>query len=662
MPAEPRRTLAGLPEAFAAGLLASTGDARAALAGKACRSAVTVGSGASYSAAVYCARVLEESLGVHTSARYPYDYFSGGASTDAVVLFSARGKNRDALAAADRALADRAAPLIALCGDPTSALARRLEEYPDGLFVHVPRVSPVANEGFFGVESLAGALGGVAALWPRLADAIGSAAAKWAERACLRAFSTFEEDSVRAARLTEAGHLVVVGTHWACPAVVDFESKMVEAGLGWVEISDAKNFTHGRFMNSARRLDETAVLVFATREQERVVELISAGMGGDGVVVSVVSPLAGPLGGMDLLFQAQVLFEQFASRASFDPWQPELPSGARGMFKGRGLYGHLELQDTLGVEIEAAVVAKRESFEALAGPPPGELPAAAVPKAVVAASVSMLADRTFSGLVLDFDGTVVALGTGEVEIGAEMADALAQVLKQGIKIAVVTGRGRSTLELLRQSLAPSLHSAVHCYLYNGGALWRLDEPTERWANRMVDATGVVEAIHMARKLTPYVKDVDIGGPQCQVSIRLRSLSGAHTALRLVERAIKSVGRDDLVARTSGRSVDVTPAGTSKPRARDHFQDTILGVPFGPSVLSVGDRGEPGGNDHEMLRDVPSFSVGSVDWQPSHCFPVVDEEGQTMKGPTGTTYLLRHIRAVEGGSFQLRLGRMPGPAA
>ena len=86
---------------------------------------------------------------------------------------------------------------------------------------------------------------------------------------------------------------------------------------------------------------------------------------------------------------------------------------------------------------------------------------------------------------------------------------------------------------------------------------------------------------------------------------------------------------------SGHSVDVVPSWTSKRAVADN-------VDVEPSeVLLIGDQGEVGGNDFELLSysDL-SLSVDRVSADGSRCWNLSEE------GVSGPTLLVRYLQAIQ----------------
>jgi hypothetical protein len=93
--------------------------------------------------------------------------------------------------------------------------------------------------------------------------------------------------------------------------------------------------------------------------------------------------------------------------------------------------------------------------------------------------------------------------------------------------------------------------------------------------------------------------------------------------------------------SSGRSIDIFPAGVSKRTALQLWQ-VNNGSRWTNRVLCVGDRGDRFGNDYEFLANSGGFSVDKIDWSPYGCFPVYSWSPNISTGPALTSHLLRRL--------------------
>ena len=641
MPPRPLRfeeNFSRLPAAFARGFDAESSTVVEAVRASPGRSFTVVGSGASYSAAVYIARILETYFRVPAHARAPYDYYTAAAVPQGVILVSASGRNSDILAALHRAIASRAAPLVLVTTNANAPLLERIGDYPNAFSILIPS-PPHEREGFFGVQSLLSIMAAFARTVPGASSMLQPSPSEWLASICRASAAFIDKEADRVTSVAAAAHVVGLATGWALPCLSDFESKFVEGGLGWLEASEAKNFTHGRFVNTLRRSGQSSLVLFLLRENSDVARAYLEHYGSLVPILPVVADTSGPFGCCELTVRMFYLFSKIAQLRQIEISRPHVPDAARKMFRGVGLYRALNFETRIDPLVDAVVAIKRTVATA-AGIGGDEVPSA-VPFAVVRASLADVFSTEFHALVCDYDGTLIPLQARNAGLSPELAAAFQQVLASGVPIAVITGRGRSAVADLRSAIPARYANQIYCYLYNGGALWRLDEAMPRL---VVECEGIAELESRLRTcgdLQLFVDSIECASLRCQVTAHLSDVAHAAAALGIVEALLAD--RADITIRTSGRSIDVFPARVSKTQACHDFKSRALAEHGGMDVLIIGDRAEKGGNDFDLLQEQFSYSVGNLHWSPTTCFPVFDDQFEPLVGPSGTTALLHRLQ-------------------
>jgi HAD superfamily hydrolase (TIGR01484 family) len=642
-----RENLERLPGAFNRGASARVEHTRAAFVSNKGNSFVVVGSGASFSAAAFISKFVGEFFEIPARCKNPYDYYTSETLSEGTILVSASGNNKDILAALDKALASRAKPLIVITSNPKSDLLRNVEGYSDLVSVTIEPSKHDEREGFFGVQSLLEVLGAFVAMVPHLERRI-RPAEQWCKGVCESVVSTLDNQSDLISALSKTIHVVGLASDWALPCLNDLESKFVEGGLGWLEMSEAKNFTHGRFVNSLRRKEETAVLFLATRDSTDLLETFQDSYGSMLLIVPIISQSRGVLGGIELFIYMFHLFVKLAEYRRVDISRPKVPPEAKQMFRARSLYPNLEIRPLLEQEIDGVVKAKRALLSAQS-PSPSDLERL-VPKPVVAASLSFLFSRQFVGLVCDYDGTLISLPDHQSTVSEAIIFNLERLLQAGIPIAIVSGRGRSVVSDLQEQVPSFLHKLIYCYLYNGGALWKLDECEARWVQKLKKIEILLKDLKASAELSRLVDKIEPASLSSQITLHLRNYDNAALVMDIATKLISNVSATDYCVRTSGRSVDIFPSSVSKVSACLDFKQEAFPDLDEPLILVLGDRGESGGNDYELLKEPYSISVNQMNWEPHTCFPVIDEQGSIMSGPTATANVLQRIRVNGSGFF------------
>ena len=120
--------------------------------------------------------------------------------------------------------------------------------------------------------------------------------------------------------------LAVIGSGWATSAMLDLESKIVEAGLGHVVVHEAKDFSHGRFMSVAgTRAISGGVLHIGVGSLGLYEEQLLHTLGKYIDIQSLRSQEVGVLGALDVLHACQRFAVHYGRHQGVDISQPGDP-------------------------------------------------------------------------------------------------------------------------------------------------------------------------------------------------------------------------------------------------------------------------------------------------------------------------------------------------
>lgn len=646
--------LARIPAAYASGFeVDAPGLEQLVSSPEGLSAATIIGSGGSFSAARMLAVFLHEHFGIPAIPVTPYEVSRVGVRTRTAVFVSASGRNSDVLEALDVCLATGCARILVITADGSSELACRAAEARPCHVLTLPAFAPGEREGFLSLQFPIAVLG-YCLKSVGLAHGASTDAASWCDLQQTLAREVVRDNDELRRVISDRTHLVAVGVGWAWPAIVDLESKVVEGGLGSIEICEAKNYTHGRFVNTLARARDTALLLFCLKGDERLRAFFRSGIGTAVPVVPVSATCAGGLGLLSLLLQTFYLVEALAEVRGVNVSRPGVPDWARRMFAGKGLYlpepSRVTVEKVAASVVQAKASQPSESAEGEAGA------GVSYDREMVRAWVRRVGKVGFVGLALDFDGTMAPLGLDSID--EDVVKELNRLAQAGLRIAVVTGRGRSAVVALRQTLPRSVWGAVECHLYNGGAEWRLDSMEPQVRVRLEDGERIRRRLAASCLLKRHAKSIELASLCTQVSIHLRDPAVAPTLVAHVRKELR--GWDgQLEVLSSGKSIDVFPKGVGK---REVIRKLRTAWCYGgamPDLLVVGDMGHGDGNDSQMLKEQWSFSVDRVSSASNRCFPVVSRNGRVLTGVRGTAFLLQHLVCRDGAAYlRLWLRRVP----
>lgn len=292
-----------------------------------------VGSGGSLSAGVFGETALIRGLGCVAKAIPPYEIWNLEklSSSVTVWLLSHGGTNTDILLAAEKLHLLHHSRVVVLTGSRSSKLnSLATENSWRSIVVEGQERGFVATSGLL---SMIGAISG--------ALQTGSASPHSREyfnhENLLRVFSQANRDAIEAtagfSRDLRGQHIVALGSGWGWPAVVDFESKVVEGGVCTIEISELKNFTHGRYVDSFHHREKRHFVLFCTPEEQSLAKFMIGKLERYFESITLVETAEpGLTGAVDLLVKSLYLAGQLAGRAGVDLASPRYPPEARGLY------------------------------------------------------------------------------------------------------------------------------------------------------------------------------------------------------------------------------------------------------------------------------------------------------------------------------------------
>ena len=603
------RELELLPGTYRAAMLADPTDVRKALLALAGGPARTVGTGGTMALAQLAAQLHERISGQPARAMTPLELLQAPDLSGAgALLFSARARHPDALMVLDRLGEGGYSPAVLVTHRERDDLRDQLRG--DVSVVTVP--APDLPEGFLATNSvMAMAVALLRAALPD--DALGLDPP----------FEHASPDDV----LPRERLLVLYPPALLCVAT-DIETRCHELGLAAVQLADLRNVAHGRHSGLARLASETTVLVLSDAAGGPLARAVSSTFAGAGVqVVSWHVDLPWPEAVVALLAASMRLAGSLGDAQGVDPARPTVPEF------GRRLY-HLPLRRLLARPSVSPVQRKLAALGA--GTPPDSVQDRYA--AAFAGWCAQLAQVALGAIVLDYDGTVCETTQRYDSPTQTVQNALLRLLDGGMHLGFASGRGKSLHHGLR-SWVPAQHwAAVTVGLYNGSVSLALADDLPDIAAPtplMIDVTGRLQA-------SPYRELLDLAPRSGQVTVQVAQGSffhGGRLAV-LVTEALARIPVLPVKVVASAHSVDVIADDTSKTRVLDTVTARSAG-----EALTIGDQGDIGGNDFELLAaTTSSVSVGRCSADPSRCW-YVDPAGR--HGPAALLGLLDAIVLQDG---------------
>ncbi len=573
---------------------------------------VAIGSGGSLTAAWFAALLHETVTGRLARAATPLEAVTRAPLRDtAALLLSARGTNTDIRRTAELLPRLGYEAVSAITARQGSPLSKILHSY--GATTHEFTV-PGGRDGFLATNSLMATL----VLLYRAALPANDSEVGVDDQSLASSHPVITGSDKALHKRT----VVVMAQTWATPAAMDLESRFSEAALANVTVTDPRNFAHGRHHWLSRFAASTGVVSLETkssvRDAHRVLRLLPDGID----VLRVTSEREGPDATIELVGAVMGFAGAVARVRGFDPGRPSVAEFGRRLYRANA--------KPSVASTEAASIAKKRRALFLGPRSDRDRLSTALFR-----FTSRLERTRFTGLAVDYDGTLCANDRRTEPIGPDIRRELHRLLDHGVFLGIASGRGNSVHEALRSAVPPRYWDRVVLGLYNGAKVVGLSEQAPNAEEHTRDSLAAAYS-----RMSPLEKVLGfeaVSRPH-QVSLRPHDRLDPLELRSITVEQLAGIHGLDVVA--SSHSVDIIPAGTSKTAVVDALRSKRAGC-----VLRIGDQGAAGGNDFELLNTGLSLSVDRVSSNLETCWNLGPPG---LSGPSLTVQYLRALKLNRDG--------------
>ncbi len=305
-----------------------------------------VGSGASLSVATFGSMLVNHLGKAFSIPTTPYDYISFSKPGSTAILVSYSGRNPDIISALHRARDIGSDRIHILTGDPESNLAREGRLIANASIHVMP--AKVSDSGFVSTQGMLSSVAFLIGLVSKSVDVnIEKLLSFFQLEKLTQIFGEAKKDAATAVgsiwqsfdEMTDRPHIVALGSGWAWPAVVDLESRITEGAVSTIEVSELKNYTHGRYLNAYRNKGSRLFVLFGLPSDQRLVRFLYEKLSRDFPVMTCVSKEDPPVAIVDLLVRELYLSSEISKRLNMDiakAWH--FPKESRGLFSWGPIY------------------------------------------------------------------------------------------------------------------------------------------------------------------------------------------------------------------------------------------------------------------------------------------------------------------------------------
>lgn len=582
------------------------------------RGLLAVGSGGSFTAAAYAADQHFRVYGRLSQPITPLEVFqvqSNAAANVAGLLLSAEGKNHDILAAAKQ-LRLRACPAIGLTLRAASPLVQLSDE--TGAASLAVYDMPWGKDGYLATNSLVATL---ILLWRAYAaDAVIAA-----ELPLLMSwYLKFDHYVEQAGYMKLSGRALILHGTVGRIGAIDLESKLTEGALAFGQVCNFRQFAHGRHLQLSQFSKPVDVVSFSSEDDPLAAETIRLLPKLAGHVLNVALPRISDAGAeIAGVLAAMVLTRAWAGR-HVDPGQPVVPNF------GRALHA-LDVSKLAPHALPpSSAILRKKGY--------GDAPEVLIEHA--RSYIYRLQAARFKLLACDFDGTFCETVKRFEGIDPCIAPELTRLARSGVHLAFATGRGAKLKQVLREKLPEDMWPMVTVGCYSGSYIFNLADKDATAPPPDPRLAELIEWLHKTRALSVQVEPcIDAG------QLSLRGVSG-NDKIRLISAItdwVAQKGHYGWRTFSSGHSIDVITEKAGKLLVV-HDICSRLGLDPLTQVLRIGDAGDFGGNDYELLSEGLALSVDAVPPSVNQCWNLLP---RMLSGVRGTEYYLQKLEVIGG---------------
>lgn len=606
----------------------STADLRLALLHQK-KPLLIVGSGGSLSACHY-AVLLYQQYGMMAKTITPLElHYAQNTLRESHVLFiSASGRNNDILFAYKTAIACEPNRLFSLCMKDESPLGELAASVSTSKHFAYPL--PTGSDGFLATNSLV-------AFFGLLCKAL-------SPDATLDLSNTFDHSSYFEQLHSFFGQVrpdftfTLLYAGWGHPVASDMESKLAEAALGDVLVSDYRNFGHGRHHWFDKRKSNSCIIAIITLTEKEIAAKTFALLPDDIPVLFIETTLTGPAASIDLLIKSFYFIQYLGKLQGIDPGRPGVPDF------GSQLY-HLNYQQLYRTKLKKAEYKKQMAIIRKAGV--SLYQELSEQEQVYWDNahdhfVAGLRKASFGSVIFDYDGTICSSENRWLGVNQKVVPHLLTLLEKGFVIGIATGRGKSAREALNQAIPQALQEKVIIGYYNCSEIAPLGDATV--PNKGLTINENLKLLH--ERLTGYdfpVK-VEIKVKPYQLTIQIDDSENWNKVRSSIIQLIMLENLPHIQILESSHSMDIIDQSqTNKLNIKSYCQQMASASGLAADCLFIGDKGQWPGNDYQLLSEPYTLSVDEVSPLYQSCWNLASP---SIKNVEATIYYLSCLEIGE----------------
>lgn len=548
---------------------------------------------------------------------------------NAAILFTASGRNADSKNSYQYLSELEPEGLLTCCMHKDAPLKLRQKNNLHNFYFEYKM--PVAKDGYLAVESLISSL---VLLCKAFECASGNPffhlPSQYSWRSCKLESSLLKE-------ILSKESLILLHGGITTPVAIDLESKFCEASLGNIQLADFRNFAHGRHYWLSDRKNSTAIITLAGASEKDLVERMLPLLPAEIPVMRLDvddQSIRGMLDAFDFAFE---LVLQAGFFRNTNPGRPKIDVFGRDLYHlNYNICKRAENLSRRTSALKMAVYRKKGDSSGICGDQhftAGE------------EYHRELVSSQYQGLIFDYDGTLHDKRKNSI-IEDTIFEKINTFLEHGVRLGIATGRGKSVRKELQGVIRKEYWRDVVIAYYNGGCIGTLDDESQPDKNAIPIPPEFYTVLDYIKSKN-LAEHIQIDGVQDRNPYQLSILLNDYRKRFYINQIIVFCREvKGLKVLASSHSVDIIPAFSSKNNLFSYWKSQGYTA---TDFLVMGDAGQPGGNDYELLSENLGLSVDYVSDVPDACWNFAKPG---MRNLEATMYYLSKIVLKDNG-FILR---------
>jgi hydroxymethylpyrimidine pyrophosphatase-like HAD family hydrolase len=579
---------------------------------------LAIGSGGSFSACHY-ASLLYENRYTFSKALTPLDFFySKQLIPNSKILFiSASGKNTD-IQFAFKKSQDFGSKII---GNLSMKNKNPLMEMSKEVFnsFSANYELPTGKDGFLATNSLISFF----VLLYRSFDENESESGIHQKLSAFKSDSYIQEYLYFSNIVQKKLNFTVLYGGWGLPVAFDIESKFTEAALGAVQIADYRNFGHGRHHWFDKRKESSSIIAIVTPQERKIAEKTLSLMPEEIPRILIETEDKSSLGSLDLLIKSFYLVSAIGDIRKIDPGRPGVPDFGSKLYNLK--YSSFYKKSEKKIDSKTKAILQKAHVSKIDDLSPAEIN---LWSDAYDSFVKKIQIPSYSSLVFDYDGTLSPVDVKnrhKNELSSEVKKIFITLLTYNIKIGVVTGRGKSIKELLRNSIPQKYWTQIYVGYYNGAEMGLLKDDSVPNTSLNYDTSLALIKNSLLKDFFINEEKFEVDMRPYQLTIKAKTQNDFNRIKNICNHIILVNRLSNVIILESSHSLDiiVRPIASKLNIIEKYFKEE--------DVLCIGDKGCVPGNDFELLSTPFSLSVDELSYHPDSCWNLIPTEQRNYDG-------------------------------